>query len=37
MHIKVEQSSAGGTVSEQYLIIKVLGRATGMTQLKMQV
>jgi len=33
----VELSRTGGTDNEQCLITKVLGRATGMTRLKLQV
>jgi len=37
MHIQAEQSDAGGTISEQYLITKALSRATGMTRLRLWV
>ena len=35
MHIQEEQSSVGGTISEQCLITKALGGATGMTWLRL--
>jgi len=37
MHMQAEQSSAGGTISKQYLITNALGRATRRTQLRLQV
>ena len=37
MHIQAEQSSIGGTISEQCLITKALGGVTGMTRLRLRV